>query len=140
MGALGVAGLYEVAQHLCLSSSDLIIDQPPLFSMNPHQNFALSHPLPFNLPVREWYSYPMNHKQQRTLDAIMKEPASGNIHWRDIESMLKALGAKLESTHGARLHVTLNKAVSTLHRPHHSSVLSKQDVRHLRQFLISAGL
>jgi len=82
----------------------------------------------------------MNHKHQRILDAIFKEPASGNIHWRDIESLIKSLGAKLHEAHGARLRVILNGVEGTLHRPHHSSVISKHDVRHLRQFLISAGI
>ena len=81
----------------------------------------------------------MNHKQKHTLDAILKEPVSGNIHWRDVESLLNALGAEVQVTHGARLHVILNRVEGTLHRPHHGSSLSKQDVRHLRQFLNSAG-
>ena len=81
----------------------------------------------------------MNHKQKHTLDAIHKEPASGNIHWRDVESLLKALGAKLQATHGARMTVVLKGVEGTVHRPHHSSVLSKQDVRHLRKFLQKTG-
>ena len=81
----------------------------------------------------------MNHKQKHTLDAIHKEPTSANIHWRDVESLLKALGAELQSTHGARMSFVLNGVEGTVHRPHHGSALNKQDVRHLRQFLNSAG-
>ena len=81
----------------------------------------------------------MNHKQKHTLDAIRKEPTSGNIHWRDVESLLKALGAELQVTHGARMTFILRGVEGTVHKPHHSSVLSKQDVRHLREFLIRAG-
>jgi len=82
----------------------------------------------------------MNHKQKHTLDAIMQEPVSSNIHWRDVESLLKALGTEIQVMHGARLHVILHQVEGTLHRPHHSSALSKQDVRHLREFLHHAGI
>ena len=81
----------------------------------------------------------MNHKHQRTLDAIHKEPASGNIHWRDVESLLKAIGAELLVSHGARMSFRLNGVEGTVHRPHHSAALTKQDVRHLREFLSHAG-
>jgi hypothetical protein len=82
----------------------------------------------------------MNHKQKHTLEAILQEPASGNIHWRDVESLLKALGTEIQVMHGARLHVILHQVEGTLHRPHHGSALSKQDVRHLREFLQNAGV
>ncbi len=81
----------------------------------------------------------MNHKQKHTLDAIHKEPASGNIHWRDVESLLKALGAELQVTHGARMTFVLKGVEGTVRRPHHSAVLTKQDVRHLRKFLQKTG-
>lgn len=81
----------------------------------------------------------MNHKQKNTLEAILKEPVSGNLHWRDVESLLKALGAELQVTHGARMTVVLHGVEGTVHKPHHSSVLTKQDIRHLRSFLQSTG-
>ena len=82
----------------------------------------------------------MGHKHQATLAALFHEPVSGNIHWRDVESLLNHLGAELQPGHGARLRAVLNGTEGTLHRPHHSSVLSKQDVRHLREFLAAAGV
>ncbi len=82
----------------------------------------------------------MNHKQKHTLEAIQKQPTSGNIHWRDVESLLKALGAELQVTHGARMTFVLHGVEGTVHRPHHSAVLTKQDVRHLRKFLKQTGL
>ena len=81
----------------------------------------------------------MNHKQKHTLEAIHKKPASGNIHWRDVESLLKALGAELQVTHGARMTFALKGVEGTVHRPHHSSALTKQDVRYLRKFLEKTG-
>ncbi len=82
----------------------------------------------------------MSHKHARVLDAIFKEPAVGNIHWRDVESLLHHLDARVESGHGARLRVSLNGIEGSLHRPHHTGVCSKHDIRHLRKFLVTAGV
>ena len=82
----------------------------------------------------------MSRKHDRILDAIFKEPVSGNIHWRDVESLLAHLGATVEPGHGARMRVVLNGVEGTLHRPHHSGVCGKQDIRHLREYLASAGI
>ena len=82
----------------------------------------------------------MSHRRDKLLHSILEEPVSGNIHWRDVESLLHHLGAELDATRGARVRVRLNGVEATLHRPHHSTVCSKQDVRHLRDFLIAAGL
>jgi len=82
----------------------------------------------------------MSHKHKRLLKSIFTEPASGNLHWREVESLLRHLGAEFQSTHGARLTVVLNKVEGQLHRPHHSGALAKHDVRHLREFLAHAGV
>lgn len=82
----------------------------------------------------------MGHKHQHILDAIFTNPLSGNIHWRDIESLLRHLGGVIEPAHGARLRITLNGVQGTLHRPHHSGVCEKHDIRHLREFLVQAGV
>ncbi len=82
----------------------------------------------------------MSHKHKRILKSIFTEPASGNLHWRQVESLLRHLGAEFLSTHGARLTVKLNRIEDQLHRPHHGGTPSKQDVRHLRGFLARAGV
>ena len=82
----------------------------------------------------------MNHKQTHTLETLFREPASGNIHWRDIESLLNALGVEQQASHGARITLLLNGVEGAVHHPHHSGVCSKQEIRHLRQFLVSAGI
>jgi len=82
----------------------------------------------------------MSNKHERTLASVFSEPVSGNIHWRDIESMLNWLGADVQPGHGARFKVILNGVEGTLHRPHRSNAASKHDVRHLREFLTAAGI
>jgi hypothetical protein len=42
----------------------------------------------------------MSHKHLKVLNEIFKEPVSGNLHWRDVESLLGHLGAK-SVQHGA---------------------------------------
>ncbi len=38
----------------------------------------------------------MNRKHARTLAAVFARPVSANIHWRDIEALLTAIGADIE--------------------------------------------
>lgn len=83
---------------------------------------------------------PMSHKHEQLVRTIFHDPVSGNIHWRDVESLLAHLGARVEPLSGARFRVLLNRAEGVLHRPHHSSVLDRQDVRNLREFLARAGV
>ncbi|MCX7673202.1 MAG: type II toxin-antitoxin system HicA family toxin, partial [Thiobacillaceae bacterium] len=77
----------------------------------------------------------MSHKHASLLRAIFQDPVSGNIHWREVESLLHHLGARIEPIHGARFRVILNGHEGVLHHPHHSNVLGRQDVKHLREFL-----
>jgi hypothetical protein len=82
----------------------------------------------------------MSHNHERLLQAILQEPLSANIHWRDVESLLHHLGASIEPGHGARMKFELNGVIGTLHRPHHGGACSKQDIRHLRDYLTAAGV
>jgi hypothetical protein len=82
----------------------------------------------------------MSQKHQRVLAAILQEPISGNIHWREVEAMLHYLGAIITPGHGTRLHIELNGVHGTLHRPHHSGVCEKHDLRHIREFLTQADV
>lgn len=82
----------------------------------------------------------MSHKHEKLIRAIFHDPISGNIHWREIESLLNHLGATIEPLSGARVRVLLNGAEDILHHPHHSNVLGRQDVRHLREYLARARI
>jgi len=81
----------------------------------------------------------MSH-QQNLLRAIFQDPVSGNIHWREIESLLHHLGASIEPSHGAKFRVVLNQVEGYLHHPHQSGVCGKQDIKHLREYLAQAGV
>lgn len=80
----------------------------------------------------------MSHKHEQLLRLIFHDPISGNIHWREVESLLRHLDASIEQLSGARLRVTLNGVEGILHRPHHSNVLDRSGVKHVREFLARA--
>lgn len=77
----------------------------------------------------------MSHKHENLIRTIFHDPISGNIHWREIESLLNHLGAAIEPLSGARLRVKLNGIEGILHRPHHGNTLGRQDVMHVREYL-----
>jgi hypothetical protein len=83
---------------------------------------------------------PMSHKHINLLRTIFQDPISGNIHWREIESLLNHVGATIEPSHGARFRVVLNGIEGFLHYPHHGSTCSKQDIKLLREYLAHAGV
>jgi hypothetical protein len=82
----------------------------------------------------------MSHKHENLLRAIFHDPVSGNIHWREIESLLHHVGARIEPLSGARFRATLNGAEDVLHRPHHGDTLDRSGVRHVREFLARARM
>ncbi|MCX8087641.1 MAG: type II toxin-antitoxin system HicA family toxin [Rhodocyclaceae bacterium] len=82
----------------------------------------------------------MSHKHAHLLAAIFSDPPSGNIHWREVESLLHHLGAAIETGHGARFRIVLNGFEFYLHHPHNSSTCSKQDIKQLREHLARAGV
>ena len=52
----------------------------------------------------------VSHKHEQLLRTIFHDPISGNIHWREIESLLGHLSADIEQLSGARMRVKLTCA------------------------------
>ncbi|MBI1926625.1 type II toxin-antitoxin system HicA family toxin [Candidatus Poribacteria bacterium] len=82
----------------------------------------------------------MNKRHRITLNAIFAQPISGNIKWRDVETLLQSLGAVISERAGSRVAVLLNDRVAVFHRPHPGPNMDKGAVRDLRRFLESAGI
>ena len=82
----------------------------------------------------------MSRRHANLIRSIFHDPPSGNVHWRDVESLLKHVGASLEPIPGTRVRVKLNRMEDVLHGPHHSNVLDASALMHLRQFLARAGV
>ena len=81
----------------------------------------------------------MNSKHLRTLKAVFQNPVLSSIPWKDIEALLKAVGADVEEGRGSRVLVELNSVVAVFHRPHPRKETDKGAVKSVRRFLIEAG-
>jgi hypothetical protein len=82
----------------------------------------------------------MSRHHTNLLRSIFHDPPSANLHWRDVESLLKHVGASLEPISGARIRVKLNRMEGVLHRPHHSNVLDSSSLLHVRELLARGGV
>jgi hypothetical protein len=82
----------------------------------------------------------MNNRHRRTLTAIFERPERSDIQWRDIESLLIALGAEIVEGQGSRVRVALNGVRAVFHRPHPQKEIVKGAVKSVRRFLQEAGV
>ena len=82
----------------------------------------------------------MKAKHEKTLQLIFSRPVSGNIRWRDIESLLLALGAEISEAEGSRLCVRLFADRRVFHRPHPSPMTDKGAVESIRKWLETNGV
>jgi hypothetical protein len=90
--------------------------------------------------LEQGFETTMSHKQANLLRTIFQDSHVANIHWREVESLLNYLGAHIEASHGARFKVTLNGATDFLHHPHQGSECNREHIKHLREFLLHAGV
>lgn len=77
-----------------------------------------------------------NHHRD-TVEKILDHPASGNVEWREVLSLLDAIGDVTEE-HNGNVRVTLGPETETLHRPRGKDV-DKQLLVDLRRMLREAG-
>lgn len=82
----------------------------------------------------------MNKKHRKTLEQIFQQPVQAGIAWKDIEALLKALGAELSEGNGSRVRVALNGVRAVFHRPHPQKETDKGAVISMRRFLKEAGI
>lgn len=82
----------------------------------------------------------MKRKHAKTLAAIFSHPTPANIQWRDIEALLKSLGAEIEEQEGSRVAVILFDQVQVYHRPHPEPTTDKGAVASVRRWLESHGV
>ena len=82
----------------------------------------------------------MNKKHQKTLQQIFQNPIQAGIVWKDIETMLKALGSEISEGNGSRVRIALNSVRAVFHRPHPHKETDKGAVVSMRRFLKEAGI
>ena len=79
----------------------------------------------------------LNNHHRDTLEKILQHPASHNIEWLDVLSLLEAVGS-VDESHDGKFVVTLGSETETFERPKHKDV-DIQIVVDLRRILRSAG-
>jgi hypothetical protein len=79
----------------------------------------------------------LNSDHRDTLARIFTHPSSGNIEWRQVRSLLEALGAATQE-HNGKLRVELGGAVEVFAPPRAKDV-DQQTLVDLRRMLSHAG-
>lgn len=82
----------------------------------------------------------MNSKQKRIYDLIFKNPIQSNIEWKEIENLLKSLGATISEGNGSRVRIELNGERAVFHRPHPEKVTDRGAIKSMRRFLYNTGV
>jgi hypothetical protein len=79
----------------------------------------------------------LNHRHRDTLEKIFTHPTSGNIEWREVLSLLEAVGTVTEE-HNGKVKVTLGPETEVIQPPRGKDV-DKQLIVDLRRMLTNAG-
>ena len=80
----------------------------------------------------------MNHRHRKVLHTLFAHPVNTNIAMKDVESVLRELGADVSEAHSGRLHVVLNGHSVNFSHAKHS--LGKQQVMQVRKFIETCGI
>ncbi len=80
----------------------------------------------------------LSHAHQTTYDAILGHPAPHNLHWREVRSLLGAIGEVSEAPNG-HIKVTRNGHTLTLHATGHKDVGTVDQIKKVREFLERSG-
>lgn len=80
----------------------------------------------------------LNAEHRDTLEKILNHPASGNVEWRQVRSLLEAAGTVTER-HNGRVEVTLGDETEVFDPPTEKDV-DKQTIVDLRRMLTRAGI
>ena len=79
----------------------------------------------------------LNDHHRDTIEKIFSHSSSGNIEWREVLSLLNAVGTTTEE-HNGKVRVTLGPETEVL-RPPHGKDIDEQTLVDLRRMLRQAG-
>lgn len=82
----------------------------------------------------------MNSKQKKTLKLVFIDPVPTGIAWKDIESLLVAVGAEVIEGSGSRVRFVKSEFIATFHRPHPKKEAKPYQVKDARLFLTQLGI
>jgi len=80
---------------------------------------------------------PMKAKHRKTLEAILAKPTRSNIKFKDIESLIKALGGEVREGTGSRVVLEISGTREYAHRPHPGKETKRYMVEKIREWLIT---
>ncbi|HKP99107.1 MAG TPA: type II toxin-antitoxin system HicA family toxin [Actinomycetes bacterium] len=80
----------------------------------------------------------LNHHHRVTVEKIFSHPLSGNVEWRQVLSLLEAVGTTTHEPNG-KIKVELGGETEVF-RPPDDKDLDRQMIVDLRRMLTSAGL
>ena len=79
----------------------------------------------------------LSHHHRATAEKVLAHPASGNVEWRQVLSLLEAIG-EVHEEHDGKFKVTVGPETEVLHRPRDKDV-DEQMIVNLRRLLVQAG-
>ena len=80
----------------------------------------------------------LDHHHRSTAEAILSHPVSHNVEWRDVLSLLEAIG-EVSEEHNGKFKVSVGGETETLHRPSGKDI-GEQMAVDLRRMLGAAGI
>jgi hypothetical protein len=82
----------------------------------------------------------MNVKARKTLAALFASPVSRSIAFRDLSSLLMALGFTIRQGEGSRMDFIYGNVTLHLHEPHPGKEIKPYQVKAVRAFLLNIGV
>jgi hypothetical protein len=79
----------------------------------------------------------LNNRHRDTLERIFSHPASGNVEWRQVLSLLETVGTTIQE-HNGKVKVTLGPETEILQPPRGKDI-DQQTIVDLRRMLTQAG-
>jgi thiamine biosynthesis lipoprotein ApbE len=79
----------------------------------------------------------LNNQHRDTVAKILQHPASHNVEWHDVLSLLQYIG-QVDERHDGRFEVTIGGETEILDKPRHKNI-DEQQVVDLRRMLRAAG-
>ncbi len=79
----------------------------------------------------------LNNHHRNTLEHLLDHQHSGNIHWREVRSLLEAVGT-VEDAHNGKVKIHVGETMLSIHDPGHHDI-DQQLIVDLRKALIAAG-
>jgi hypothetical protein len=80
----------------------------------------------------------MNHHHRKVLHTLFAHPINANIDMKDLEHLLRDLGAEIESKSHGRIGITLGGHSVAIAHVNHS--LPKDEVLQVRKLLETCGI